>query len=189
MEAIFDEPFQAIDCQLQGMTTDTEDEWMQVARRLDNIPRFLEVAQDQLLAGVTSNNVPDWRMLQRYGIDAADTDVGSVEQIEHEALLDRRIGHYERFERTSCRHSVLLLGNPARGIHQCPHFLTVASSIEISLSAPFVLACVLVHNEGNLPAHQQSAACCSTYCRQYPSVPRRAERIRRRTHESIVAHT
>src|SRR5687767_3156303 len=51
------EPFRAIDWQLQGMTQTgeksygTAEEWTLAAKRVADVPRFLSVAQEQLLAG------------------------------------------------------------------------------------------------------------------------------------------
>src|SRR5438876_107309 len=66
-----DEPFRAIDWQLQGMpqtgekTYVTEEEWYLVAQRVGTIPRFLSVAQEQLRAVVKRTNTPPSRMLKR----------------------------------------------------------------------------------------------------------------------------
>src|SRR5215210_6745907 len=71
------EPFRAIDWQLQGMTQTgektygTPEEWRLVTQRVSDIPRFLRVAQEQLEAGVKSNNTADHRMLLRDGITSA----------------------------------------------------------------------------------------------------------------------
>ena len=75
-----DEPFRAIDWQLQGMTQTgektygTAEEWSLVAKRVSAIPRYLAIAQEQLLAGIVSNNTPDFRMLKRNGIDTSEAD-------------------------------------------------------------------------------------------------------------------
>src|SRR5215208_8218911 len=71
------EPFRAIDWQLQGMTQTgeknygTPDEWRLVTQRVSDIPRFLQVAQQQLEAGVKSGNTADHRMLLRDGVTTA----------------------------------------------------------------------------------------------------------------------
>jgi uncharacterized protein (DUF885 family) len=71
------EPFRAIDWQLQGMTQTgansygTPDEWRLVTQRLNDIPRYLSVAQAQLEAGVKSGNTADHRMLLRDGVVTA----------------------------------------------------------------------------------------------------------------------
>jgi uncharacterized protein (DUF885 family) len=75
-----DEPFRAVDFQLQGMTQTgpanygTADEWSLVADRLAAIPRFLENAEAQLRASIAASNTPDYRMLYRNGIKTADSD-------------------------------------------------------------------------------------------------------------------
>ncbi|MFL6256570.1 MAG: DUF885 domain-containing protein [Pyrinomonadaceae bacterium] len=71
------EPFRAIDWQLQGMTQTgeksygTPEEWRLVTQRVSDIPRFLQVAQAQLEAGVKSGNTADHRMLLRDGVTSA----------------------------------------------------------------------------------------------------------------------
>jgi uncharacterized protein (DUF885 family) len=80
LDTYTDEPFRAIDWQLQGMTQTgvksygTAEEWSLVAKRLGAIPRFLQVAQEQLAAGIKSNNTPDFRVLKRNGIDTSEAD-------------------------------------------------------------------------------------------------------------------
>jgi uncharacterized protein (DUF885 family) len=80
LDTYTDEPFRAIDWQLQGMTQTgektygTPDEWSLVAKRVSAIPRFLGVAQEQLQAGVKANNTPDFRMLKRNGLDTSEAD-------------------------------------------------------------------------------------------------------------------
>ncbi|HSB11261.1 MAG TPA: DUF885 domain-containing protein [Blastocatellia bacterium] len=80
LDTYTDEPFRAIDWQLQGMaqtgekTYGTEEEWSLVAKRVSAIPRFLAVAQEQLGAGIKSKNTPDFRMLKRNGIDTSEAD-------------------------------------------------------------------------------------------------------------------
>jgi uncharacterized protein (DUF885 family) len=80
LDTYTDEPFRAIDWQLQGMTQTggksygTAEEWSLVAKRLGAIPRFLQVAQEQLAAGIKSNNTPDFRALKRNGIETSEAD-------------------------------------------------------------------------------------------------------------------
>ncbi|MEK6407851.1 MAG: DUF885 domain-containing protein [Acidobacteriota bacterium] len=80
LDTYTDEPFRAIDWQLQGMTQTgektygTADEWSLVAKRVSAIPRFLGVALEQLGAGIKSNNTPDFRMLKRNGLDTSEAD-------------------------------------------------------------------------------------------------------------------
>ena len=74
VDTFVSEPFRAIDWQLQGMTQTgektygTPEEWRLVTQRVSDIPRFLQVAQEQLSAGVRSNNTADHRMLLRDGV-------------------------------------------------------------------------------------------------------------------------
>jgi uncharacterized protein (DUF885 family) len=75
-----DEPFRAVDFQLQGMTATgpttygTAAEWTLLAKRLQDVPRFLATAEDQIRAGVAANNTADFRMLFRNGITTSDDD-------------------------------------------------------------------------------------------------------------------
>ena len=68
------EPFRGIDWQIQQMQdaggglVGTDAEWKLVIARLEAIPRYLEVARANLLAGLASGNTPDWRMIERDGI-------------------------------------------------------------------------------------------------------------------------
>ncbi|HLL14478.1 MAG TPA: DUF885 domain-containing protein [Pyrinomonadaceae bacterium] len=78
LDTYTDEPFRAIDWQLQGMTQTgektygTPEEWSLVVKRLQAVPRYFQVAQEQLAAGVKSGNTPDHRMLLRNGITTAE---------------------------------------------------------------------------------------------------------------------
>src|SRR5256714_7803358 len=77
LDTFVGEPFRALDWQLQGMaqTGDksygTADEWTLVVKRVSAIPKFLSAAQEQLMAGIKANNTPDWRMLQRDGLNTS----------------------------------------------------------------------------------------------------------------------
>lgn len=78
LDTYTDEPFRAIDWQLQGMTQTgdktygTDEEWGLLIKRVVNIPTFLKVAQDQITTGIAAKNTPDWRMLIRNGIDTSE---------------------------------------------------------------------------------------------------------------------
>lgn len=80
LDTYTDEPFRAIDWQLQGMTQTgdktygTNDEWSLVVKRLQAIPHYLQVAQDQIKAGIKSGNTPDWRVLRRNGLDTTEAN-------------------------------------------------------------------------------------------------------------------
>jgi uncharacterized protein (DUF885 family) len=71
------EPFRGIDWQIQQMTDigngllGTEEEWQQVVNRALAVPRYLDVARVNLLAGNQSGNMPDKRMVQRDGINGS----------------------------------------------------------------------------------------------------------------------
>jgi len=98
LDTYTDEPFRAIDWQLQGMTQTgektygTEGEWELVARRVAAIPRFLSVAEEQLLAGVKSGNTPDHRMLKRNGIDTSIADAKYFEETLPKFAEERATG-------------------------------------------------------------------------------------------------
>jgi uncharacterized protein (DUF885 family) len=93
-----DEPFRAIDFQLQGMTQTgaatwgTDDEWSLVADRLAAIPRFLANAETQLRAGIAANNTPDYRMLYRNGINTSDSDAEYFEMTLPKIASERVTG-------------------------------------------------------------------------------------------------
>ena len=78
LDTYTDEPFRAIDWQLQGMTQTgektygTPEEWTLVVKRLQAVPRYFQVAQEQIAAGVKAGNTPDHRMLLRNGITTAE---------------------------------------------------------------------------------------------------------------------
>lgn len=71
------EPFRGVDWQIQQMQDlggghlGTEEEWNLVVARVGAIPRYLEHARANLLAGRESRNLPDRRMVQRDGIDGS----------------------------------------------------------------------------------------------------------------------
>ena len=98
LDTYTDEPFRAIDWQLQGLTQTgektygTDQEWSLVARRLAAIPRFLAVAQEQLLAGVKANNTPDFRVLKRNGIDTSEADAKYFEETLPKLAEERATG-------------------------------------------------------------------------------------------------
>src|ERR1044071_3491917 len=101
LDTYTDEPFRALDWQLQGMTQTgdktygTADEWALVVKRIGAIPKFLSTAQEQLLAGVKANNAPDHRMLRRNGIDTAEADAKYFEETLPR-LAEERISGQQR---------------------------------------------------------------------------------------------
>lgn len=75
------EPFRGIDWQVQQMqafeggTLGNLEEWQLVIRRLRAIPPYLQVARANLLAGKSSGNLPDRRMIQRDGVAGSESNV------------------------------------------------------------------------------------------------------------------
>lgn len=71
------EPFRGVDWQIQQMTDagasrlGTEREWRLLIRRVRAIPAYLEAAKGHLKAGLAAGNRPDWRMVERDGLDGA----------------------------------------------------------------------------------------------------------------------
>jgi uncharacterized protein (DUF885 family) len=68
------EPFRGVDWQIQGMTETgknergTEAEWNLVIQRVKGVPEYLARARTNLLAGKSSGNMPDHRMVERDGL-------------------------------------------------------------------------------------------------------------------------
>jgi uncharacterized protein (DUF885 family) len=100
LDTYTNEPFRAVDFQMQGMTQTgatpkgdktygTPDEWSLVVKRLQATPRYLQVAQDQLAAGIKSGNTPDWRMLKRDGLNTCDADAKYFEETLPKLATDR----------------------------------------------------------------------------------------------------
>jgi len=99
LDTYTDEPFRAIDWQLQGMTQTgektygTPEEWSLVVKRLQAVPKYMGVAQEQLAAGVKSGNTPDHRMLLRNGITTAEKTAEYFEKTLP-GLAKERIAQY-----------------------------------------------------------------------------------------------
>jgi uncharacterized protein (DUF885 family) len=95
LDTYTDEPFRAIDWQLQGMTQTgersygTTDEWSLVVKRLQAVPRYFQVAQEQLAAGVKSGNTPDQRMLLRNGVTTAEATAKYFEKTLPDLAAER----------------------------------------------------------------------------------------------------
>jgi uncharacterized protein (DUF885 family) len=75
------EPFRGVDWQMQQMQdlggglVGTEDEWRLLVARVEAIPRYLDNAKANLLAGKQAGNVPDWRMVQRNGVAPSQASI------------------------------------------------------------------------------------------------------------------
>lgn len=86
IDSYVEEPFRAIDWQLLALTptgdktSGTPEEWNLVINRVKAVPGYLNVAKEQLAAGIKSNNTPDWRMLIRHGLEGSDTNANYFEQ-------------------------------------------------------------------------------------------------------------
>jgi uncharacterized protein (DUF885 family) len=94
------EPFRGVDWQIQGMTEiegrsgagapplptlrGTEAEWQLVIERLRAIPPYLETAAANLDAGRQAGNLPDYRMVQRDGVNGSKANADYFRN----ALLD-----------------------------------------------------------------------------------------------------
>jgi uncharacterized protein (DUF885 family) len=69
------EPFRGVDWQIQQMQEfpggllGSADEWELVVSRLAAVPAYVRTAQSNLEAGKGRGNLPDWRMVQRDGIE------------------------------------------------------------------------------------------------------------------------
>jgi uncharacterized protein (DUF885 family) len=69
------EPFRGVDWQIQQMRSfpgallGSLDEWELVVTRLGMVPEYVQAAQRNLWAGKMKGNLPDWRMVQRDGIE------------------------------------------------------------------------------------------------------------------------
>ncbi len=80
LDSYMDEPFRGVDWQIQGMTQTgadtygTAEEWQRVIERVRAIPAYLDVAKDQLDAGIAAKNAPDWRMLMQSGLGSSAAD-------------------------------------------------------------------------------------------------------------------
>lgn len=80
LDTYVDEPFRGVDWQIQGMTSTgpetygTESEWRHVIARVNAIPAYLSVAEQQITAGVAAKNTPDWRVFAQFGLRSAAAD-------------------------------------------------------------------------------------------------------------------
>ncbi|MDB6045138.1 MAG: hypothetical protein JWM63_3689 [Gammaproteobacteria bacterium] len=80
LDSFVDEPFRGVDWQIQGMTPTgaatygTDAEWQEVIARTRAVPAYLATAEQQIAAGVTAGNTPDWRVLLEYGLQSTSAD-------------------------------------------------------------------------------------------------------------------
>ena len=97
------EPFRGIDWQMQQMQDfgaglrGTEEEWKHLVTRVEAIPGYLGRARANLLAGRQADNLPDWRMVQRNGIESSVANVEYFRRALPETASDfignRPFGH------------------------------------------------------------------------------------------------
>lgn len=86
VDTYVEEPFRAVDWQLQGMsptgekTYGTPEEWAMIVSRVKAVPAYLNVAKEQLAAGIKSNNTPDWRMLIRNGLEGSQANANYFQE-------------------------------------------------------------------------------------------------------------
>lgn len=89
------EPFRSLDWQMQGMTQTgektygTAEEWSLVVKRLQAIPKFLANADDQIQAGIKSNNTPDRRTIMRDGLETSKRNAEYFEKQLPKLASDR----------------------------------------------------------------------------------------------------
>ncbi|HEU4682632.1 MAG TPA: DUF885 family protein, partial [Gemmatimonadales bacterium] len=75
------EPFRGVDWQIQQMRPfpsgllGSQDEWELVVTRLRAVPDYIRAAQVNLRSGHEKGNVPDWRLIQRDGIEGSQANV------------------------------------------------------------------------------------------------------------------
>jgi uncharacterized protein (DUF885 family) len=80
LDSFVDEPFRGVDWQIQGMTATgadkhgTDAEWGAVIARARAVAAYLATAQQELTAGIASNNTPDRRVLTEYGLTSTAAD-------------------------------------------------------------------------------------------------------------------
>jgi uncharacterized protein (DUF885 family) len=123
LDTYTDEPFRAVDWQLQGMSQTgdksygTTEEWSLVAKRVSAIPAFLKVAQDQISAGIKSNNTPDWRMLIRNGLDTSDADAKYFAETLPKIAEERLSGPQREQLLTQVRDACKQAAAAYRGLH------------------------------------------------------------------------
>ena len=93
-----DEPFRAIDFQMQGFTQTgpdtygTPEEWSLLIERLKVVPWFLANAEEQLRAGIASGNTPDYRALYRHGIESASASAKYFDETLPQIASERVTG-------------------------------------------------------------------------------------------------
>jgi uncharacterized protein (DUF885 family) len=105
LDTYVEEPFRAVDWQILAMTQTgpktygTPEEWALVLSRVEQTPRYLQTAQEQLTAGVRGNNWPDRRVLRRHGLESTESNAKYFETTLPELAKARVIAGRTREER------------------------------------------------------------------------------------------
>ncbi len=97
------EPFRGIDWQMQQMQDfgaglrGTEEEWKQLVTRVEAIPGYLGRARVNLAAGRQADKRPDWRMVQRNGVESSIANVeyfrSALPETASDFIGNRPFGH------------------------------------------------------------------------------------------------
>jgi len=86
LDTYVEEPFRAVDWQLQAMTQTgpktygTPEEWSLVLRRVQQTPKYLKTAEEQLMSGIRGRNAPDRRVLRRHGLESTESNAKYFEK-------------------------------------------------------------------------------------------------------------
>lgn len=142
LDTYTDEPFRAVDWQLQGMsqtgdkTYGTAEEWTLVVRRVAAVPAFLKVAEDQLNAGIKSRNTPDWRMLLHNGIETSDADAKYFEETLPKLAEERVSGPQRDQILAQLRDASKLAGAAYRGLRDFVANTFFADATKKDVSGP-----------------------------------------------------
>jgi uncharacterized protein (DUF885 family) len=105
LDTYVEEPFRAVDWQLLSMTQTapksygTPEEWSLVLRRVQQTPRYLKTAEEQLTAGIRGGNAPDHRVLRRHGLESTESNAKYFEQTLPELAKARLAAGRSREER------------------------------------------------------------------------------------------
>ncbi|HLL77644.1 MAG TPA: DUF885 domain-containing protein [Pyrinomonadaceae bacterium] len=105
LDTYVEEPFRAIDWQLQAMTQTgaktygTPEEWSLILRRVQAVPRYLQTAGEQLTAGIRGRNAPDHRVLRRHGLESTESNAKYFEKTLPELAKERLAAGRKRDER------------------------------------------------------------------------------------------
>jgi uncharacterized protein (DUF885 family) len=123
IDTYVEEPFRAIDWQLLAMTQTgdktygTPEEWNLVLRRVKAVPAYLNVAKEQLGAGIKSNNTPDWRMLIRNGLEASEANAKYFQETLPASAAEKLAPAQREQTLTELRDAAKLAADAYRDLH------------------------------------------------------------------------